>query len=151
MLNISSADSDYSSLRVSLTFFPGDTIGSPPRCVSIAILDDEIVEAEETFAVVLSSNSEIQIINNVMSTHVTIYEDSSDCESLTKRHMVNYYVLWLSTVVTVGLRPLMSTVRENETFLVCAELTLGSLGRDVYVGLEAENRSAIRICDMHVT
>ena len=50
----------------------------------------------------------------------------------------------LSTVVTVGLQPLTSNVQENETFLVCAELTSGSLERDVFIGLEAENSTAIR-------
>ena len=42
----------------------------------------------------------------------------------------------------VGLQPLTSSVQENETFLVCAELTSGSLERDVFIGLEAENSSA---------
>lgn len=36
-----------------------------------------------------------------------------------------------------------STVMENEAFTVCAELTSGYLERDVYVGLEALNSTAV--------
>lgn len=66
---------------MSLTFTPGDTIGSSPRCVTITILDDEVVEANEVFAVVLSSSSVIQTFG-IISANVTIYEDLSDCEPL---------------------------------------------------------------------
>ena len=52
--------------------------------------------------------------------------------------------LSLSTVVTVGLQPLTSNPRERDTFFVCAEITSGSLERNVVVGLEAENNTAIR-------
>ena len=72
-----SGNRDYSSLTMSLTFLPGDTIGSPPRCVEINILDDDIVENEEEFTVTVSSGSVIQAIN-VTSINVTIYEDTSD-------------------------------------------------------------------------
>ena len=58
-------------------FLPGDTIGSPPRCVDINIIDDDIVENEEEFTVSISSGSVIQAIN-VTSINVTIYEDTSD-------------------------------------------------------------------------
>ena len=36
----------------------------------------------------------------------------------------------------------LSTVMENEGFIVCAELTSGYLQRDVFVGLEFENNTA---------
>ena len=72
-----SGNQDYSTLSTSLTFLPGDTIGSPPRCVEINILDDDIVENEEEFTISMSSGSVIQAIN-VTIIDVTIYEDSSD-------------------------------------------------------------------------
>ena len=72
-------DSDFLSLSTSLTFSPGDTIGSSPICVTIIILDDEVVEANEVFAVVLSSSSVIQTFG-ITSVNFTIYEDSSDCK-----------------------------------------------------------------------
>ena len=62
-------------------FLPGDTVGSPPRCVNISILDDDIVEATETFNVIVSSNSILQI-TGATSVSVTINEDPTDCESL---------------------------------------------------------------------
>ena len=50
-----------------------------------------------------------------------------------------------STVVAVGLQPVTTSVGENETFQVCASLSNGSLERDVYIGIAAENSStAIR-------
>ena len=47
-------------------------------------------------------------------------------------------------MVTVGLQPLTSNPREHDTFLVCAEITSGSLERNIVIGLEAENNTAIR-------
>ena len=72
-----SANDDYVSLGTSLTFLPGETVGSSPACVRITILNDDIVENEEMFSVILSSSSIIQPIN-ITSINVTIYEDSSD-------------------------------------------------------------------------
>ena len=75
--HVFSGNQDYSTLSTSLTFLPGDTIGSPPHCVEINILDDDIVENEEDFTISISSGSVIQAIN-VTIINVTIYEDSSD-------------------------------------------------------------------------
>lgn len=50
----------------------------------------------------------------------------------------------LTIVVTIGLQPLNFSPQERDTLLVCAELTSGSLERNVVVGLEAENDTAIR-------
>lgn len=60
-------------------FLPEDTVGSPARCINISILNDDIVEATETFDVVVSSNSILQI-NGTMSIPVTINEDPADCK-----------------------------------------------------------------------
>ena len=76
-----SAGRDFIFVNTSLTFFPEDTVGSPVRCVSITILNDEVVEAAETFDVVVSSNSILQI-NGTTSITVTINEDPTDCEPL---------------------------------------------------------------------
>ena len=45
------------------------------------------------------------------------------------------------SVVTVGLLQPNVTVRENETFFVCTELTSGALERDIFVGLLVSNNS----------
>ena len=76
-----SAGRDFVFVNTSLTFSPGDTVGSPARCVNITILNDEVVEAAETFDVVVSSNSILQI-NGTTSITVTINEDPTDCEPL---------------------------------------------------------------------
>ena len=74
-----SAGRDFLSLNMSLVFLPGDTVGSPPRCVNISILNDDAVEANETFDVVVSSNSILQV-TGATSVPVTINEDPTDCE-----------------------------------------------------------------------
>lgn len=67
-------------MNTSLTFLPGDSVGSPARCVNISILNDDTVEANETFTVVLSSSSILQV-TGATSVAVTIYDDPHDCES----------------------------------------------------------------------
>ena len=58
----------------------------------------------------------------------------------------NTTIIPYPTVVTVGLQiPPSTAAVENEVFMVCAELTSGYLERDVYVGIEAESSSAIRM------
>ena len=51
----------------------------------------------------------------------------------------------IKTDVTVELHPLNQTVAENQNFTICAQLRQGSLERNVQVGMEAENSSAIRM------
>ena len=74
----STANLDCSSETFLLTFLPGETIGSTPRCALINILDDAIVENEEEFSVDLLSISETLQTINTTSVNVTIYEDPSD-------------------------------------------------------------------------
>ena len=73
------AGRDYSFLNTTLTFIHGESVGSAARCINISILNDDVVEANETFDVVLSSSSLLQI-TGVTSTPVTVYEDPTDCE-----------------------------------------------------------------------
>ena len=56
--------------------------------------------------------------------------------------MFHYHVDNLNfAVVLLGLQTSDLTVMENETFLVCVEITDGSLEHDVFIGLAAENSS----------
>ena len=71
---------------MSLTFEPGETVGSPLKCITINILEDDIVEAVEEFSVTISSGSVIQAVN-VTSINVTIYEDLLDCKQHYKKIM----------------------------------------------------------------
>ena len=74
-----SAGSDFGTLNTTLSFLPGETVGSSDHCANISIINDEAVEAEETFTVVLFSSSIIQIYGRT-SIDITIYEDMSDCK-----------------------------------------------------------------------
>lgn len=73
------AGRDFSFLNTTLTFLRGESIKSAARCVNISILNDDVVEANETFDVVLSSSSLLQI-TGATSIPVTVYEDPTDCE-----------------------------------------------------------------------
>lgn len=53
-------------------------------------------------------------------------------------------ILHLTAAVTVGLQPIGFIPEEGATLSVCSELTSGSLERDILVGLEAQNNTAIR-------
>ena len=74
-----SAGSDFDILNATLSFLPGETVGSSNHCVNISIINDETVEADETFTVVLFSSSIIQIFGRT-SIDITIHEDMSDCK-----------------------------------------------------------------------
>lgn len=80
------AGRDFSFLNTTLTFLRGESaqsVKSAARCVNIAILNDNVVEGNETFDVVISSSSLLQITGET-SIPVTVYEDPTDCESVTQ-------------------------------------------------------------------
>ena len=68
------ADSDFEPLIGSVRFYPNETVGAF-GCVHIPVIDDSIVEEDETFTVTLTSAGVIQAIGDTMTT-VTIFEDS---------------------------------------------------------------------------
>ncbi len=80
-------------------------------------------------------------------THCT-FNVRSDCRI---RYMHRSYICaaivvitpFSCTVVVVGLAAMNLTVKENETYPVCVEITSGeTLERDVFIGLEVQNSSA---------
>ena len=89
-----SADSDFAFLNTTLTFLSGETIGSSHHCANITILNDQAVEADETFTVFLFSNSIIQIVGRT-SINVTIYEDVSDCKLHEYNWLDHYNIIFL--------------------------------------------------------
>ena len=68
------ADRDFTFLIGSVRFFPGETVGAF-ECVSINIINDNIVEDDETFAVSLTSTGMLQAVGNTTA-NVTIFQDS---------------------------------------------------------------------------
>jgi len=71
-------DRDYSQLTVDLTFNAGSQAGSN-ACANISIIDDDILESDEYFTVILSSSDPVNF--DVSMGSCTIIEDS-DCELL---------------------------------------------------------------------
>ena len=73
---------DYSAFQfVPLTFGAG-TVSGNEQCYTVAIVDDNILENNETFSVTLSSNE--PAFSQLQAT-VTINHDPADCE-----FMINY-------------------------------------------------------------
>ncbi len=50
--------------------------GASQVCVTMTILDDEIVENNETFILTLTSTEQAILIGNTGSTSITIHEDN---------------------------------------------------------------------------
>jgi hypothetical protein len=68
---------------VPLTFDAG-TLSGTEQCYTVVIMDDNILENNETFSVTLSSNE--PAFSRVQAT-VTINHDPADCEYMIKLYM----------------------------------------------------------------
>ena len=74
---LSTDTEDYSAFQfVSLTFNEGAASGNE-QCYTITIVDDNILENNETFTVALTSN---EPAFNLIRATVTINHDTADCE-----------------------------------------------------------------------
>ena len=69
-------DADYDELSVHLTFTAGSQAGST-ACANISIINDDILEDDESFTVTLSSSDPVNF--DVSMSTCTIIEDA-DCE-----------------------------------------------------------------------
>ena len=80
MISVLSTDTeDYVAFQfVSLTFDAG-TVSGAEQCYTITIVDDNILENNETFSVTLSSN---EPAFSLVQATVTINHDPADCESI---------------------------------------------------------------------
>ena len=81
------------------------------QCLSISILDDNIVEFDETFLVILTTFDPFVDIARG-STTVTIIDDDS---------------------VTIGWNPVSYTRNESDTVTICTEIVAGVIARQVTV------------------
>lgn len=73
MLTAAVAGSDYTSTSINLVFL----VGSPAdamQCVNVTIVDDDMFEGEETFAVVLTVITS-RVMEGITVTTVTITDD----------------------------------------------------------------------------
>ena len=74
---------DYLDIDMNVTFTSGqNATGDNQQCVFIPLVDDTILEGNETFEVLVNATSEDEDIVNITSQviTVTIEEDSSDCK-----------------------------------------------------------------------
>ena len=101
-------------------------------CINIIINEDEIVENNEIFDVILSENSSrLAILPGRNVTQITIIEDD-DCKSnITKISL--YLLSYLLIVVNIGFQSVVFITQENLTAVatVCAQIYIGSLEREV--------------------
>ena len=73
------APADYQNVSTQLTFTSGQTNGSM-QCTDLLVLDDSILEAAETFSLMLIADdaSVVEITADAQSAVVTIEEDPTD-------------------------------------------------------------------------
>ena len=63
--------SDYSRVSIDLVFTAGTSNGTV-QCINVAIIDDSLVESNETFTVILAtSNSVVELGNNLTTITIT--------------------------------------------------------------------------------
>ena len=78
MTSLTAANSNPPDLRISsneLIFFePGDRTGSQ-RCIDILVIDDSILEMNETFQLTTASDIDEVILVDETSTTITIIDD----------------------------------------------------------------------------
>ena len=83
---------DYLDVEVNITFTSGQNAsGDNQQCFFIPILNDDILECNETFDILLTPIADdedvINITNRVFT--VTIEEDSNDCKSITSVKIIS--------------------------------------------------------------
>ena len=76
---------DYvSETDLSIEFLPGDFSGVH-RCTNLTLINDDIVEYNEVFEVILKENSSrLEVNYERNTTEITILEDEDDCKSIKK-------------------------------------------------------------------
>lgn len=67
----SAASADYLPRIEGVSFHPSEL---PERCITISVVEDEIVENDETFSIALSSSDSTVTFNSTQAT-VTILDD----------------------------------------------------------------------------
>ena len=82
---VATANEDYLNVELNITFTSGQTAsGDNQQCFSIPIIDDDILENNETFDILITPVSEDEDVVNITSQEitVTIEEDPTDSTSI---------------------------------------------------------------------
>ena len=91
-LYVATVNEDYLDVEVNITFTSGQNAsGDNQQCFFIPILNDDILECNETFDILLTPIADdedvINITNPVFT--VTIEEDSNDCKFITSVKIIS--------------------------------------------------------------
>ena len=102
--------------------FPADSINGSTQCIDITITDDEILEADETFTVTLTTTTPRVIVGNGQ-TAVTITADEG---ILVKRILLELGMGLNFIDVTISLPTMVSVSEGDGTVEVCATISTAS-------------------------
>ena len=78
-------DEDYLAIDMNITFASGqNATDDNQQCFSVPILNDDILECNETFGIILSPTADDEDVVNITDSvfTVTIEEDPNDCKSI---------------------------------------------------------------------
>lgn len=121
---------DYVSIeQQQLRFFSSGL----PQCLSIEILSDDIVEADEQFLVFLSSSDEVVVINQPRAAVVIM--DSDDSMYLMFAAHVELFCI---AAVTVEFLETLYTVDEGDILRPCLLLN-GAIDREVIIRISTHD------------
>jgi len=138
---ISVADVDFITTSAVLTF----NASTPLQCDQVIIINDGILENNETFIVQLeSSDDAVNVSLNSRSAPVTIIDD--DCEF----GLFNMSAVWVylrlyfpSTVINVGLQDTEHSINEQSGVVTVCALLDGETERDLQVILSTQSNTAV--------
>ena len=83
IITVATEGEDYVSVDMNITFTSGQNAsGDNQQCFSVTILNDDLLECNETFDIIISAVSEDEDVVNVTGQviTVTIEEDPNDCK-----------------------------------------------------------------------
>ena len=102
--------------------FPAGPINGSTHCIDITITDDEVLEADETFTVTLTTTTSRVMVGNGQ-TAVTITADEGSCQKL----FICFIRLALHFIdVTISLLTMVSVIEGDGTVEVCATISAAS-------------------------
>eukprot|EP00731_Ephydatia_muelleri_P007059 Em0003g1307a len=116
---------DYVIPTYTVSFPALSVVGSPPSCISINIIDDNLVGKTDVLQLLLLSTDPVHVDLNFAVTTITIYEDPND-------------------YIEVGMEyALLNVTEENLIAMVCVLITAGVLEDSVTVTLQTYPITAI--------
>ena len=145
MFHLYSANVDYMPLNQAEVVFQSGASAqlNSTSCINFTIIDDNVLENNETVPLSLSSISPVNTLLTSSTATVMIYE-TSDCEYYSA-HISNLALMLLITDVTLGFpSPYYVVEGINSTATICVVVLDGMLGRSVTVQATTVSFTALR-------